>query len=76
MTKREQLIEYITQDILAYLMEEQDIDWPEAMRIFYSSKTYEKLYDVKTGLYLESSAYVFSILKDELMYEKIIRNEI
>ena len=76
MTRQEQLIEYITQDILAYLMEEKDIDWPEAMRIFYSSKTYEKLYDAETGLYLESSAYVFSILIDELKYGKIIQSEI
>ena len=76
MTRQAQLIEYITQDILAYLMEERDIDWPEAMRIFYSSKTYEKLYDEETGLYLASSAYVFSILTDELKHGKIIQNEI
>ncbi len=76
MTRQEQLIEYITQDILAYLMEEYDIDWPEAMRIFYSSKTYEKLYDVETGLYIESSAYIFNILTDELKYGKIIQSEI
>ncbi len=76
MTQQEQLIEYITQDILVYLMEEENIDWPEAMRMFYSSATFEKLHDVETGLYLESSAYVFGILKNELRNGKIIQNEI
>lgn len=76
MNKREQLMEYITQDIVAYLVEDKKIDIAEAMRILYTSKTYDKLLDESTGLYLESSPYVYDILKDECEYGDIIQKEI
>ena len=65
MSKAEQLIEFTTQDIVSYLVQDNDISMAEAMRRFYTSTTYEKLEDPETGLYLEGSAYVYSILKDE-----------
>lgn len=37
-----------------------------AINIFYNSKTFEKLSDESTGLYIESAAYVYEILKTEL----------
>ena len=63
MTKPEQLIEYTTQDIIAFLMEDQAIELEEALRLFYTSDTYTKLFDLETGLYLEGSAYVYDIFK-------------
>ncbi|MDO4287880.1 MAG: hypothetical protein Q4C55_01715 [Eubacterium sp.] len=75
MTKREQLMEYITQDIVAFLSEDRQLDYTEAMRIFYTSQTYEKLLDEETGLYLEGSAYVYDILKGELKYGKLTQLE-
>lgn len=65
MDKREQLIEYITQDIVSYIVEDEDKEYDEAMRTFYASQTYMKLTDKDTGLYYESSAYVYDMFKQE-----------
>lgn len=65
MDKREQLIEYITQDIIVFLVEDDKIKYEEAMKEFYASETYVKLTDVKTGLYYESAAYVYEMYKSE-----------
>lgn len=59
-------MEYITQDIIAYIVEEEQIEFDEAMQRFYTSITYEKLLDEETGLYLEGSAFVYDIYRDEL----------
>ena len=50
MGKREQLIEYIIQDIILFLVEDEGIEYEEAMRVFYASETYMKLVDEETGL--------------------------
>lgn len=75
MNKRDQLIEYITQDIIAFLVEAHQIDIVEAMKVFYNSETYEKLLDEETGLYLEGAPYVYEILKDEMEQGHLIQNE-
>ncbi len=65
MSKRQQLMEYITQDIVTYMVEENDMDYVAAMEKFYQSETCKKLLDEETGLYLESSGYVYDIFKGE-----------
>lgn len=75
MNKRDQLIEYITQDIIAFLVEDRQIDIAEAMKVFYNSETYEKLLDEETGLYLEGASYVYEILRDEVEQGHLIQNE-
>lgn len=69
--KAQYLIEGITKDIVAYLMEDNDMDLSTAIRLFHNSETFEKLSDDNTGLYIESSAYVYEILKTELKMGKI-----
>lgn len=59
-------MEYITQDIVAFLVDDRKLDYTEAMRILYTSETYEKILDEETGLYLEGAAYIYDILKAEL----------
>lgn len=76
MTRQEQLIEYTTQDIVEFLCKSHCIDYDKAMQIFYSSQVFEKLQDVQTGLYKESSAYVYDLLKDELNFGRIVQAEI
>lgn len=76
MSKQEQLIEFIIQDIIRYLVADLHIEYDKAMNIFYNSETFDKLQDTETGLYLESSAYVYSILQDEMNFGRIIQNEI
>lgn len=76
MSKQEQLIEFIIQDIIRYLVADLRIEYDKAMNIFYNSDTFDKLQDTETGLYLESSAYVYSILQDEMNFGRIIQSEI
>lgn len=72
MNKRVQyLIEGITKDIVAYLMEDNECDLPTALTQFHNSETFTKLSDENTGLYIESSAYVYELYKDEMKYGKI-----
>lgn len=75
MSKADQLIEYTTQDIVAYIAEEKGLGLSDAMHRFYTSVTYEKLMDKETGLYLESPAYIFSLFLDE-NNGVIVQNEI
>ncbi len=65
------LIEGITKDIIIYLMDEEGYGLSEALGVFHNSETFAKLSDEDTGLYIESSAYVYEILKNELKYGKI-----
>lgn len=76
MSKAEMLMEYNTQDIIEFIMSDLNIDYDEAMKLFYSSETFEKLYQIETGLYLESVAYVYGIFQDERNFGKIVQAEI
>ena len=76
MSKQEQLIEYITSDIVSFIMEEKNISMIEAMQKLYSSETFSKLNDIETGLYVESQTYVYDIYKTEQQNGQIIQEEI
>lgn len=76
MSKQDQLIEYIVQDIVDMLTTDQSIEYDEAMNKFYNSEVFEKLQDIETGLYLESSAYVYDLFRDEMNFGHIIQAEI
>jgi hypothetical protein len=70
------LIEGITQDITKYLCEDKDISISDALNILYNSITFEKLNNNNTGLHRESSAYVYELLKDEIIEGKLTQKEI
>ena len=76
MGKQEQLIEYIVQDIVDMFSAEQNIEYDEAMNRFYNSEIFEKLQDKETGLYMESSEYVYDLFKDEMNFGRIVQAEI
>lgn len=76
MGKQEQLIEYIVQDIVDMYSSDQKIEYDEAMNKFYNSKVFEKLQDKETGLYVESSEYVYDLFKDEMNFGPIVQAEI
>ncbi len=76
MTKKEQLIEYNIQDIIEYIVMDLQIEYDKAMLIFYNSQTFNKLTDVETGLYRESSAYVYGLFQDERNFSRLIQAEI
>lgn len=76
MSKQEQLMEYVVQDIVDMLTTDQNIEYDEAMNKFYNSEVFVKLQDKETGLYLESSEYVYDLFKDEMNFGCIIQAEI
>lgn len=58
--------EEIVKDMIARLMEERGLTMQAAFDAVYTSRLFEKLSDPKTGLYFQSSGYVYSFLTDEL----------
>ncbi len=63
--QQQEMIEYTTQEVIRYLIEDNGISMEQAMEQFYMSHTFEKLNDIETGLYLEGSAYIYELLKRE-----------
>lgn len=76
MDKQKQLMEYIIQDIVDMFATEQDIEYDVTMDKFYNSEVFEKLQDEETGLYLESSDYIYDLFKDEVNFGHIVQAEI
>jgi len=76
LSKDKQLMELITQDIIAKFVQDTGKSISDAMTIFYNSVFFEKLYDRETGLYLEGSDYLYGIFSDEFKHGKLIQNEI
>ena len=64
--QQQEMIEYTTQEVIRYLVEDNGVAMEQAMDQFYMSETFEKLSDIETGLYLEGSDYIYEMLKREL----------
>ena len=58
--------EEIVKDLISRLMEERGLTMQEAFDKVYNTRLFEKLNDPKTGLYFQSSGYVYSYLQDEM----------
>lgn len=58
--------EDIVKDLIARLMDERGLTMQEAFDAVYTSRLFEKLGDPKTGLFFQSSGYVYSFLESEL----------
>lgn len=71
MTKETFMIEEISKDIVLLLMEEHGMSMEEAMRTLYTSDTYGSLTNLHTGLYAQSTAYVYEYLEKELATGKM-----
>lgn len=69
-------MEYNIQDIIEYIVKDLQIEYDKAMQFFYGSQTFERLMDIETGLYLESSAYVYGLFQDERNFNRLIQAEI
>ncbi|MCL2825591.1 MAG: hypothetical protein FWD57_16485 [Polyangiaceae bacterium] len=70
------LMEGVTQDVIAYLVEEDNISIKKAMDTVYNSEIFVKLSDSETGIYRESPAYVTALLRDELANGKLTQIEV
>lgn len=53
------------------LISERGMSMREALDMLYNSETYAKILDVRTGLFSQSTAYVYSFLETELLTGKI-----
>jgi len=76
MSKQKKLIELIVQDIIAYIVEDKQFELDIAMNSFYNSSVFEKLQNEETGLYLESSAYLYDLFKTEMEQGKLVQLEV
>lgn len=76
MSVQQALIEYCIQDIVEYTVNDIGVEYDDAMKMLYESQTFEKLTDVETGLYFQSSAYIYTIFKDEMNFGYIVQCEI
>lgn len=62
MTNKAQMIEFMVQDLVEMICESQNIEYDLDMNKLYNSELFEKLQDPETGLYRESTAYVYGLL--------------
>lgn len=65
-TEFQNMKEEIVKDLIARLMDEHGLTMQEAFDLVYNSRLFEKLNDPKTGLYFQSSGYVYSYLQEEI----------
>ena len=74
--EKKQLIEYAIQDIVEMIAKDLHIEFEDAMDYFYESEVFDKLQDVESGLYRESSAYIYDLYIDELNFGHMVQAEI
>ena len=74
--KQKFLIKEIQKDMVQWLIQERNLSLADALNTIYNSETFEKIQNVNTGLYLESSAYNYNLLEDELKFGKLTQMEI
>jgi hypothetical protein len=60
------LIECLTEDLIAMLMDAYGVSLDEAADQLYNSRTYSLLENEESGLYYQSAVYVFDMLQEEL----------
>ena len=58
--------EDIVKDMIVRLMQEKKFSMQEAFDLVYTSHVFKKLDNPRTGLYFQSSGYVYSFLTDEI----------
>ncbi len=59
-------VECLAIDLIQLLMNEYGWDYQRALDELYMSDTFRKLEDERSGLYYQSSYYVFQYLKNEI----------
>lgn len=72
MSRESFMIEELVKDLVLKLMEEQKMSMSNALDAVYNSDTYEKILDLETGLFSQSTVYVYAILQRELKEGKIV----
>jgi hypothetical protein len=60
------LVEYITAKVVEWIIRDDNISIEKALVLFHNSETFEKLGERRTGMYIESPAYVYETFMEEL----------
>lgn len=60
------LVEYITARVVEWIMRDKQLGLEEALLMFHNSETFDKLCQKSTDLYIESPAYIYELLGEEL----------
>lgn len=62
------LVEYVTTKVVEFLIRDLNLSLEKAMLMFHNSETFEKLDRQSTGLYIESPAFVYEVLRYEMSH--------
>ena len=65
------MIEEMVKELSLKLMDERGFSMKQALDTVYNSDTYAKVLDLRTGLFSQSTVYVYSILETELLKGKM-----
>jgi hypothetical protein len=65
------MIEELVKELALRLMEERGLSMKQALDTIYNSETYTKVLDLRTSLFSQSTAYVYSILETEILTGKL-----
>jgi len=60
------MVECLERDLVASLVEKENMELETALDTLYSSDTYSALNDPATGLYYQSPGYVYDYLNQEM----------
>ena len=71
MTDIEFQLECLTRDLILLLIERQGMSMQDALHTLYTSDTYVKLKDTRSGLYFQSPGYVYDFLDKEISTGKV-----
>lgn len=63
--KKDWLIDSLTKEIAAFIVEDEKIEYEEALKKLYTSRIFEALNDKETGLYREGAAYIYQHYLEE-----------
>ena len=66
MTGSEYMMECLAKDLVLLLMERRKMNLEAALDTLYTSDTFTKLKDERTGLYFQSPLYVYDFLEKEI----------
>lgn len=66
MDAKEWMVEEISKELILLLMKDYKIGMQDAFDKLYNSKTYSILTNYQTGLYSQSTAYIYEYLDNEI----------
>lgn len=59
------LISYTVDKLTEFLIDDHGMTIPDALKMIYSSRTYQKLTETENGLYSQSPSYVYEMFEEE-----------